>query len=169
MVWFYLFDFFVELFLTFCFQSHYGLILSNCLAKLSVLPTLHRLSIPLWSDFIGGRTRRRPVRIGKLSIPLWSDFIFSIYCLPFQTYVAFNPTMVWFYRIRFLRLLLSLCHLSIPLWSDFIFNKHCNDLLPVKNFQSHYGLILSYTVMLRKKRRWGDGTFQSHYGLILSL
>ena len=104
----------------------------------------------------------------QLSIPLWSDFIAKFYqfLISSRWASAFNPTMVWFYPLSVI---------SIALLIIF--------------FQSHYGLILSYS-----SRRtsdffqqlsiplWSDfisvkidgttytrASFQSHYGLILSL
>ena len=168
------------------FQSHYGLILSTSARK--SLKNSTRLSIPLWSDFISSgvssiefsnlafqshyglilsaRARSLQHKLNSnLSIPLWSDFIMKLVQHLQAIKVSFNPTMVWFYH--FLR--------STE-------NNFRND------FQSHYGLILSYTrnyftVWERGLSipLWSDfinkiislinqmiSNFQSHYGLILS-
>ncbi len=94
MVWFYQDEKLRDNFIEFCFQSHYGLILSlsqnthnyhNCSFQSHYGLILSRavafykknyntLSIPLWSDFIA-RLKGASRWITKLSIPLWSDFI----------------------------------------------------------------------------------------------
>ena len=86
------------------------------------------------------------VQFWKLSIPLWSDFI-PVF------------TDVW---------VLFQCVLSIPLWSDFIIHSW-RVILCSTNFQSHYGLILSYTKNNDLAQTATYLTFQSHYGLILSI
>ena len=56
--------------------------------------------------------------------------------------------------------------LSIPLWSDFIQKELAErGKEGLVNFQSHYGLILSF---LNNKTNIFQQHFQSHYGLILS-
>ncbi len=119
MVWFYRGSNTIYIYYKLDFQSHYGLILSRAAA---VCPTVHCpafqshyglilsllfsvkrnfscfLSIPLWSDFI-------PPLMWKVRAPLVS---------------AFNPTMVWFYRIFNGYYRSGTTILSIPLWSDFI-------------------------------------------------
>ena len=89
----------------------------------------------------------------------------------FINFIAFNPTMVWFYQSKsgcssikdailsiplwsdFISLLPSLwsqrsLRLSIPLWSDFIAKYIPSRLLTPVDFQSHYGLILSIPIRL---------------------
>ena len=130
------------------FQSHYGLILSR--GSYSNLHKLPVLSIPLWSDFIlehriGSGTNPQ----SSLSIPLWSDFIAVVDAGRIHVLFPFNPTMVWFYRQSGLWFTATRTQLSIPLWSDFIARiitcisewKTC--------FQSHYGLILSLSSMIK--------------------
>ena len=189
------------------FQSHFGLILSPIILMGEELDSY--LSIPFWSDFIHydvririihdwtfnpilvwfyQRSCRKVVNSRKvLSIPFWSDFIPIIedynpnaitLSIPFwsdfiETYLmrnkirtkTFNPILVWFY----------------PAGADtYVF---C-----VSNFQSHFGLILSFLIQRRLKRCivafnpilvWfyqpasrlinrPYRLFQSHFGLILS-
>ena len=142
MVWFYLLTLFGTFTGSKSFQSHYGLILSiHCYQN-----WLHvkALSIPLWSDFILSLMAARIAgRSLSLSIPLWSDFIFQIFyyfdynaetfqshyglilsrpvsCNVNNLWIAFNPTMVWFYH-SYNNYHCNRCsNLSIPLWSDFI-------------------------------------------------
>ena len=125
----------------------------------------------------------------RLSIPLWSDFI-GVKIILFNEYqLTFNPTMVWFYRFTFQSLVFNQAYLSIPLWSDFIVSHSRASFSTNEIFQSHYGLILSrqYACWSQELSRafnptmvwfypgdiWpamdcSDITFQSHYGLILS-
>ena len=56
----------------------------------------------------------------------------------------FNPTMVWFYPSADDCIILKDFKLSIPLWSDFITKLLEKTTKELGNFQSHYGLILSY-------------------------
>ncbi len=149
------------------------------------------LSIPLWSDFIVWKSLRLFRRI--YAFQSHYGLILSGGFTPERDQKIanpFNPTMVWFYPLSLLLLLLILIALSIPLWSDFIFYLFVSSLSPPErlsiplwsdfirqrtmdicskeaNFQSHYGLILSYlchTTLLTTVITF----FQSHYGLILS-
>ena len=131
------------------------------------------LSIPLWSDFISAafprpweRSRAFNPTIGLiLSRGLYR--ICSGTFLPFNPTMvwfypeivkyaekagmdAFNPTMVWFYPARFERAGGQVRELSIPLWSDFIAIEFRISVFPTPNFQSHYGLILSYRTISLK-------------------
>ena len=63
---------------------------------------------------------------------------------------TFNPTMVWFYLRNQVGKSVVFSILSIPLWSDFIIAVERLEKYLKKNFQSHYGLILS---KLRNKKR----------------
>ena len=100
--------------------------------------------------------------------------------------LTFNPILVWFYLFVDVESLNSF--LSIPFWSDFISVRYAWITKKLKDFQSHFGLILSlkkieamklgvkafnpilvwfypcssHTAQLFPKR------FQSHFGLILS-
>ena len=57
---------------------------------------------------------------------------------------AFNPILVWFYLLTTARLNMTLSQLSIPFWSDFISCCNVLSLPSQRNFQSHFGLILSH-------------------------
>ena len=96
--------------------------------------------------------------------------------------------MVWFYRDTPPVAYQAITKLSIPLWSDFIIAVERLEKYLKKNFQSHYGLILSSFNKLSVHYYnelsiplWSDfilhisfnrfsilDFFQSHYGLILS-
>ncbi len=58
--------------------------------------------------------------------------------------IAFNPILVWFYRENN-KLVVNYTEfaLSIPFWSDFIPDRQPSFTYNKKNFQSHFGLILS--------------------------
>ena len=119
MVWFYPFSFLVDFF--------YFL----------------ELSIPLWSDFI---TLLQWVASYKSVFQSHYGLILSLLllCNPCIQHLLrpFNPTMVWFYRIKIISVR-GVKGLSIPLWSDFILlAKQLLNFLEGA-FQSHYGLILS--------------------------
>ena len=82
------------------------------------------LSIPFWSDFIWLRCIECITKRKLLSIPFWSDFILSR-----RTADAVGMGF----------------QLSIPFWSDFIEHNHESIEILSVIFQSHFGLILSYT------------------------
>ena len=148
------------------FQSHFGLILSQC--NNTHQPKLRKciLSIPFWSDFITGIYEFWKT-VYELSIPFWSDFIPVQLCSPSVGLFSFNPILVWFYPF-----VACLCWcvwviLSIPFWSDFIkFNAVQPPGVEVL-FQSHFGLILSWCMVLYDFIKQFKA-FQSHFGLILS-
>ena len=102
----------------------------------------------------------------QLSIPLWSDFIGGEWFKFNAVQPPFNPTMVWFYQRLLWTKNLRKSILSIPLWSDFIWSD-CSTVFGKNTFQSHYGLILSPLEISRKI--CSTEIFQSHYGLILSI
>ncbi len=137
-----------------CFQSHYGLILSQ-------------------------NSRFRRTAMDSLSIPLWSDFIEAAipFIIPFS--LAFNPTMVWFYlveaRIKLLdvngnfqshyglilskRAILILCYYAVTfnptmVWFYPALAATSGYARAVYFFQSHYGLILSPKVYFKTDEGW---------------
>ena len=153
------------------FQSHYGLILSRAHNTRSDLQKT--LSIPLWSDFIRGYSCSVSQETSRLSIPLWSDFINIVISYRWCGMETFNPTMVWFYQAILYFPTTKTLSLSIPLWSDFIYTKshrlaNCVVWLSIPlwsdfidetelrkeiektSFQSHYGLILSFTELMNE-------------------
>ena len=122
------------------FQSHYGLILS----RLGIYRRKrhNRLSIPLWSDFISQASLRMlSCRLAFNPTMVW--FYRTVVRIALNKYLTFNPTMVWFYLPLWELVSSPLSRLSIPLWSDFIRAKLFKFLSKLKYFQSHYGLILS--------------------------
>ena len=144
------------------FQSHFGLILSKIQthAKRQVVSPFNpilvwfylkglkkkvsedTLSIPFWSDFILNEILNTLKSI-DLSIPFWSDFIW-------RDWRRWRMRWNW---------------LSIPFWSDFITKYPVYIERPLNIFQSHFGLILSESLICSRD----DITpFQSHFGLILS-
>ena len=119
MVWFYRVVTKEDMYDTYSFQSHYGLILS-------VIHVWQGMSThnPFNPTMVWFYREHRPVADRQyvlLSIPLWSDFINLIF-----SYTLNNP------------------FLSIPLWSDFIQLLLYQRKYQRMTFQSHYGLILSY-------------------------
>ena len=59
-------------------------------------------------------------------------------------WVSFNPILVWFYRCPAFSSPHLFIDLSIPFWSDFILLNRAVLLSNKVNFQSHFGLILSF-------------------------
>ena len=102
------------------FQSHYGLILS-LFSPLLIIWSIRPFNPTMVWFYHGGKEL---VEISEhlLSIPLWSDFIGGVKVVANDPGNAFNPTMVWFYRFSVLEVFEVGKHLSIPLWSDFIPN-----------------------------------------------
>ena len=123
------------------FQSHYGLILSM-----------------LWK-----------ITASTSSVSFQSHYglILSVIITvsPHTTLSPFNPTMVWFYHVHCCRLHYFYWFLSIPLWSDFIYFKGGEymkkNLLSIPLWSD---FISKPSMVFNKTRR----NFQSHYGLILS-
>ena len=149
------------------FQSHFGLILSTTsiayhpqldIAFNPILVWFYHFIVQLFQPF---------QTVLPLSIPFWSDFI-HYHLLTFNTSNthSFNPILVWFYHFSSSICLSSSSVLSIPFWSDFInillpgavteevtfnpilvwfylFRSHSPFFL-VRDFQSHFGLILSF-------------------------
>ncbi len=145
------------------FQSHYGLILSLFQSWEPLRVKL--LSIPLWSDFIFRAIKEKFPAATVLSIPLWSDFIgnsdtsacwsdwsfqshygliLSLHSVEIvvRNFVAFNPTMVWFYRSE--QRSTGIC--STPAFNPtmvWFYQIWSSQHRSSTTFQSHYGLILS--------------------------
>ena len=168
------------------FQSHFGLILSPASQIVAAL-VLPFNPILVW--FYREKSVSGNLRGQKLSIPFWSDFIFQfndvliplivffqshfglILSIALEVYkymksAAFNPILVWFYRLErdfetssfvkpFNPILVWFYHellthlqsvrlsLSIPFWSDFIHGRSIEHVNEYPHFQSHFGLILS--------------------------
>ncbi len=130
-----------------------------------------KLSIPFWSDFI---VLYEPHSCGLHDEP-FNPILVWFYLLPAGSPLAsvnpFNPILVWFYRElhrcspllephlsipfwsdfiqTFTLPALSTTNLSIPFWSDFIGYEQKHSVVDIIHFQSHFGLILSWT---QKKR-----------------
>ena len=105
-----------------------------------------------------------------------------------DSYITFNPILVWFYQRTKEKIVNGDRRLSIPFWSDFISGTAVGETQAYMNFQSHFGLILSvraplgYCLIIHLSIPfWSDfillGSvycfhckvfFQSHFGLILS-
>ena len=62
----------------------------------------------------------------QLSIPSWSDLNLQEWDTETNTYLPFNPSMVWFQRKLWILWIGSFC-LSIPTWSDFNWTKGNRD------------------------------------------
>ena len=190
------------------FQSHFGLILSRNVTAISEITDI--LSIPFWSDFIilgllstlisihfqshFGLILSTSVSFQQIdkSIGFQSHFGLILSqrrasCRWFKK-LAFNPILVWFYLSTLYASFACSTYLSIPFWSDFIEVLRRQFFRKLSNFQSHFGLILSfeskvmecyvgktfnpilvwfYLVLWAKWTNW-KGCFQSHFGLILS-
>ncbi len=148
------------------FQSHFGLILSQC-HWCCVRKCYHPLSIPFWSDFILDLTVILINYTCSLSIPFWSDFISwdctsanfhpVILSIPFwsdfiettrvrqlslTSQTTFNPILVWFYPKG--KTAWSQCLRTFnPILVWFYLLSVNTDKIVIDVFQSHFGLILS--------------------------
>ena len=138
------------------FQSHFGLILSYCVSHCEFC-SLRVLSIPFWSDFIVGEIDNHCVNLRHLSIPFWSDFIHrddeGIHTLGTAHFQSHFGLILSCEDCVGWRLQLSGA-LSIPFWSDFIEKLRKEKEEETKNFQSHFGLILSTVLLLNIVKNW---------------
>ena len=153
------------------FQSHYGLILSALI--LTILSPLLPLIFQSHYGLILSADESKIIEELRSPFNPTMVWFYRIKTKGFRSEErgkssAFNPTMVWFYRLQ--RIPRNFRNsLSIPLWSDFIENEDGQRLTAADfpmTFQSHYGLILSRLDIIRLSL--ACMFFQSHYGLILS-
>ncbi len=105
------------------FQSHFGLILSNTKTT----------AVSVFRPF-------NPILVWFYQVVRFESFCYVFW--------AFNPILVWFYPQNTGRVfLLWLLRLSIPFWSDFIKPTYTLSLYLHDHFQSHFGLILSPSIL----------------------
>ncbi len=126
------------------FQSHYGLILSKLI-----------------------NIRQKISFIAFNPTMVWFYLVIAVYTKLIEIFMTFNPTMVWFYRNHYNEVRWRSIRLSIPLWSDFISGHSFSGWLVLRSFLSiplWSDFISKSDVAFNKTRR----NFQSHYGLILS-
>ena len=123
------------------FQSHYGLILSAYIKPVNLSPGKPFNPTMVWFY----RRQRGIYRSVQGCFQSHYGLILSEFPEKslFSTCFTFNPTMVWFYHGNHGLHYWTNKKLSIPLWSDFITTPFIVFELLGKDFQSHYGLILS--------------------------